>query len=75
MESLKDKDSEGCVVLYQPPVPMTFECVNSIGAGLVNCGNTCFLNAGLQCLSHLPPLVNLMLRKEHTGKCLFFGFC
>ena len=34
-----------------------------IGPGLYNVGNTCFLNAALQCLSYLPPFVNMLLSK------------
>lgn len=46
--------------------------------GFVNLGNTCYLNAALQCLLHTPPLTNYVLReiaeqdlyKKRVNACL-----
>ncbi|WAQ97468.1 UBP36-like protein [Mya arenaria] len=39
------------------------------GCGFQNCGNTCFLNATMQCLVHCPPLTNYMMSGEHQATC------
>ncbi|XP_028637942.1 ubiquitin carboxyl-terminal hydrolase 17-like protein B [Grammomys surdaster] len=39
------------------------------GCGLENTGNSCYLNAALQCLTHTPPLADYMLSWEHSQTC------
>ncbi|KAM9089960.1 ubiquitin carboxyl-terminal hydrolase 17-like protein 6 [Megaptera novaeangliae] len=46
-----------------------------VGAGLQNVGNTCYMNAALQCLTHTPPLASSMLSQQHSTICPNQTFC
>ena len=48
---------------------LTWKSVRGVGPGLVNLGNTCFLNSVIQCLTYTPPLTNYLLSGEHKKKC------
>ncbi|CAN4076524.1 unnamed protein product [Withania somnifera] len=43
--------------------------------GLLNCGNSCFANVVLQCLTYTKPLVAYLLRKGHLRECRRNGWC
>ena len=46
-----------------------------IGTGLLNAGNTCFLNSTLQALTHTAPLYNYLVAEQHRQNCRVPGFC
>lgn len=52
-------------------VQLHWQSVKRVGAGLMNLGNTCFLNATLQCLTYTPPLFNYLMSRRHSTECEF----
>lgn len=48
---------------------LTWERPLAAGAGLSNVGNSCYLNAALQCLTYTPPLANYLLSQQHSQAC------
>lgn len=54
---------------------LRWETPSGVGAGLWNLGNTCYVNAALQCLTHTPPLARYLLSWQHSETCPRLASC
>ena len=51
------------------------EMTGAAGGGLVNLGNTCYMNSTLQCLRAVKPLKDALLRFQFAAACHFHNAC
>ncbi|EGO27655.1 hypothetical protein SERLADRAFT_461488, partial [Serpula lacrymans var. lacrymans S7.9] len=62
--------------LYNGVLDLSWPSGCSVGSGLHNTGNTCFLNSALQCLLHTPPLLHIISAHSKADPCrVKTGFC
>ncbi|XP_030525195.2 ubiquitin carboxyl-terminal hydrolase 15 isoform X2 [Rhodamnia argentea] len=52
-----------------------YEVFNLSPRGLINCGNSCYANAVLQCLTCTKPLTIYLLHKDHSRACFGKDWC
>ncbi|KAL3503027.1 hypothetical protein ACH5RR_037476 [Cinchona calisaya] len=52
-----------------------YEVFNMSPRGLINCGNSCYANVVLQCLSCTKPLTVFLLRRSHSRACCVRDWC
>lgn len=68
--SLKTKPHQLC---DPSSIELNWLASDKVGGGLINVGNTCFLNSVLQCLTYCPPLYNYLI--NHSNSCKINQFC
>lgn len=58
-------------ILYSGSIPLTFpDAQRTLGIGLANHGNTCYLNSALQAVIHTPGLAHLLIAHK-ADECMY----
>ncbi|WOK97183.1 ubiquitin carboxyl-terminal hydrolase 15-like [Canna indica] len=74
----ENKKKKGCQMLFPYDELVKFFQCNEGGIyprGLLNCGNSCYANAVLQCLTGTKPLMVYLLRRLHSRTCYTEEWC
>uniref|UniRef100_A0A8P0TM75 USP domain-containing protein n=1 Tax=Canis lupus familiaris TaxID=9615 RepID=A0A8P0TM75_CANLF len=65
LSSLTDPLAPASAGLPPTKMPLSWKSLSQVGAGPQNMGDTCYVNATLQCLTYTEPLASYMLSQKH----------